>query len=177
MLVSTSSPTAARLVRLTMKPSDNFLAEMLLKNVGAEAAKKGTTREGAKATVRFARRLGSRIRLADGSGLSRADKASPEAVVRFLTGMRQREDYKAFYDSLAIAGRDGTLGSRMRSGPARRRCRGKTGTLSNVSTLSGYCTARSGDVYVFSILMNRVNPFGARTLQDRMAQAIAGVDG
>jgi D-alanyl-D-alanine carboxypeptidase/D-alanyl-D-alanine-endopeptidase (penicillin-binding protein 4) len=63
----------------------------------------------------------------------------------------------------------------MRRGPARRRCRGKTGTLSNVSALSGYCRARSGDLYAFSILMNRVNPYGARKLQDRMAQAIAGV--
>jgi serine-type D-Ala-D-Ala carboxypeptidase/endopeptidase (penicillin-binding protein 4) len=61
----------------------------------------------------------------------------------------------------------------MRSGPARGRCRGKTGTLSNVSALSGYCTARSGELYAFSILMNGVYTPGARLLQDRMAQAIA----
>ena len=61
----------------------------------------------------------------------------------------------------------------MRSGPARRRCRAKTGTLSNVSALSGYCTSRSGDLYAFSFLMNGVYPTGARRLQDNMAQAIA----
>ena len=61
----------------------------------------------------------------------------------------------------------------MRSGAARGRCRGKTGTLSNVSALSGYCTARSGDLYAFSILMNGVYTSGARVLQDRMAHAIA----
>ena len=63
----------------------------------------------------------------------------------------------------------------MRRGPARSRCRGKTGTLSNVSALSGYCRARSGDVYVFSILMNGVSISAAHDLQDGMAQAIAGV--
>jgi D-alanyl-D-alanine carboxypeptidase/D-alanyl-D-alanine-endopeptidase (penicillin-binding protein 4) len=175
ILVSVSSPNAARLLRLTLKPSDNYLAEMLLKDVGAEAAGKGTTRSGARAAVGFAKRLGSRVRLADGSGLSRSDRASPQNVARLLLAMRKRADFQAWFDALTIAGKDGTLAPRMRSGPARRRCRGKTGTLSNVSTLSGYCTARSGDVYAFSILMNGVNPFSARKLQDRMAQAIAGV--
>ena len=65
----------------------------------------------------------------------------------------------------------------MRRGPARGRCRAKTGTLSNVSALSGYCDGRSGDIYAFSILMNGVYPTGARRLQDRMAQAIAAQRG
>jgi D-alanyl-D-alanine carboxypeptidase/D-alanyl-D-alanine-endopeptidase (penicillin-binding protein 4) len=94
-------------------------------------------------------------------------------VVRLLTAMvEEEESFDAWYASLAIAGRDGTLKDRMRSGAARGRCRGKTGTLSNVSALSGYCTARSGDLYAFSILMNGVYTGGARVLQDRMAQAI-----
>ena len=63
----------------------------------------------------------------------------------------------------------------MRGGPAGGRCRGKTGTISGVSTVSGYCRARSVDTYVFSILMNGVNAFGARALQDRMLHAIAGM--
>ena len=65
------------------------------------------------------------------------------------------------------------LFDRMRRGPAHRRCLGKTGTLSNVSALSGYCEARSGNTYAYSILMNGVYPIGARRLQDRMLQAIA----
>ena len=79
----------------------------------------------------------------------------------------------AFADSLPIAGRDGTLVDRMRRGPARSRCRGKTGTLSNVSALSGYCEALSGDTYAYSILMNFVYPPGAQRLQDAMLQALA----
>jgi serine-type D-Ala-D-Ala carboxypeptidase/endopeptidase (penicillin-binding protein 4) len=87
--------------------------------------------------------------------------------------MHGRADFDPFVDSLPIAGRDGTLFDRMRRGPARARCVGKTGTLSNVSALSGYCEALSGDDYAYSILMNGVYPTGARRLQDRMLQAIA----
>jgi D-alanyl-D-alanine carboxypeptidase/D-alanyl-D-alanine-endopeptidase (penicillin-binding protein 4) len=136
---------------------------------------RGTTARGAKIAARFAKRIGGRpARLADGSGLSRLNRASPYRVVKLLLAMRERDEYLPFARSLSIAGRDGTLGSRMRSGPARGHCRGKTGTLSNVSAVSGYCRARSGDTYVFSILMNGVDPYGARGIQDRMLQALAG---
>jgi D-alanyl-D-alanine carboxypeptidase/D-alanyl-D-alanine-endopeptidase (penicillin-binding protein 4) len=162
-------------VRITNKPSDNFFAEMLLKGLAADATGRGTTAAGARLAAGFARRLGAPASLADGSGLSRANRATPRRLVALLLAMSRRPESPAFLDSLAIAGRDGTLARRMRRGPARGRCRGKTGTLSNVSALSGFCRARSGDTYAFSILMNGVNPVGARRLQDRMAQAIAGV--
>ena len=177
VLVSEDSPPMSKLIRITNKPSDNYFAEMLLKDLALQAYGKGTTGGGARLASGFARRLGARARLVDGSGLSRGDRASPYRVVRLLLAMQKRVEYPAFYDSLSIAGRDGTLKPRMRRGPARSRCRGKTGTLSNVSALSGYCRARSGDVYVFSILMNASNPYGARAIQDRMAQALAGVRG
>jgi serine-type D-Ala-D-Ala carboxypeptidase/endopeptidase (penicillin-binding protein 4) len=174
-LAAVDSPTMTRLIRLTNKPSDNFFAEMLLKGTAALATGRGTTARGARLAMRTARRLGSSAHLVDGSGLSRADRASPFRIVRLLLSMRRRPEYPAFYNSLSIAGRDGTLAHRMRRGPARRHCRGKTGSLASVSALSGYCTARSGDVYAFSILMNGVNVFAARRLQNRMAQAMAGV--
>ena len=175
-LATVESPTMTRLAALTNKPSDNFFAEMLLKDLALSAGRRGTTAAGASVATSFAARLGARpTRLADGSGLSRANRATPARVVALLRAMQRRDEFGEFYSSLSIAGRDGTLGPRLRSGPARGNCRGKSGTLSNVSALSGYCRARSGDTYVFSILMNNVNPFGARQLQDRMAQAIAGV--
>ncbi len=123
----------------------------------------------------FARSVGSRPRIADGSGLSRRNRASPRSVVRLLMGMRRRAEGAAYTESLAIAGRNGTLRSRMRRGPARRKCRAKTGTISGVSTLSGYCRARSDQIYAFSFLMNGVSPSRARRIQDRMAHAVAGV--
>jgi D-alanyl-D-alanine carboxypeptidase/D-alanyl-D-alanine-endopeptidase (penicillin-binding protein 4) len=173
VIASVDSPPMETLVRLMNKPSDNFFGEMLLKNLAMQARGVGTTKAGARVAAGFARELGAPARIADGSGLSRGNRASPYRVVRLLTAMAEREEFDAWYASLAIAGRDGTLKKRMRSGPARGRCRGKTGTLSNVSALSGYCAARSGDIYAFSILMNNVYTGGAKVLQDRMAQAIA----
>jgi serine-type D-Ala-D-Ala carboxypeptidase/endopeptidase (penicillin-binding protein 4) len=174
VLASVESPPMGTLVRLMNKPSDNFFGEMLLKNLAMQARGVGTTKAGARLSAGYARRLGARARIADGSGLSRGNRASPHRVVRLLTAMLEEEElFDAWYASLAVAGRDGTLKTRMRSGAARGHCRGKTGTLSNVSALSGYCNARSGDLYAFSILMNGVYTGGARVLQDRMAQAIA----
>lgn len=194
-LAAVQSPTMARLAALTNKPSDNYFAEMLVKDLsmnvrytaGDDPASsdsqaerrvvtRGTTSAGAKIAARFAKRIGGRpSRLADGSGLSRLNRASPYRVAKLLLAMRERDEWVAFNRSLSIAGRDGTLGPRMRGGPARGHCRGKTGTLSDVSAVSGYCRARSGDTYVFSILMNGINPYSARGIQDRMLQALAGV--
>ncbi|MGH2741301.1 MAG: D-alanyl-D-alanine carboxypeptidase/D-alanyl-D-alanine endopeptidase [Thermoleophilaceae bacterium] len=172
-LASVESPPMETLVRLTNKASDNFFAEVLTKDLAMQARGVGTTAAGARLAAGFARRLGARAWLADGSGLSRANRASPYRVVRLLEAMAGRDEFETWEASLPVAGRDGTLRDRMRSGAARGRCRGKTGTLSNVSALSGYCTARSGELYAFSILMTGVYTPGARRLQDRMAQAIA----
>jgi D-alanyl-D-alanine carboxypeptidase/D-alanyl-D-alanine-endopeptidase (penicillin-binding protein 4) len=173
VVASVDSPPMGRLVRITNKGSDNFFAEMLLKGLARQASGRGTTAGGVNLVTRFARRLGAGARLVDGSGLSRANRASPARVVRLLSAVERRDEFDDFIESLPISGRDGTLWDRMRSGPARGRCSAKTGTLSNVSALSGYCEARSGDLYAFSILMNGVYPVSARRLQDRMAQAIA----
>ena len=175
VLASVDSPPMERLIRLTNKPSDNFFAETLLKDLAHQAGSVGTTAAGARIAAAHARRLGARATLVDGSGLSRGNRASPFSVVKLLRAMRETEYANEFGDSLPIAGRDGTLFDRMRRGAARWRCIGKTGTLSNVSALSGYCEARSGDNYVYSILMNGVYPTGARQLQDRMLQAIAAL--
>jgi serine-type D-Ala-D-Ala carboxypeptidase/endopeptidase (penicillin-binding protein 4) len=173
VLASVESPPMERLIRLTNKPSDNFFAETLLKGLAHQAGGVGTTAAGARVAAAFARRVGARASLVDGSGLSRADRASPFNVVRLLAAMEKRDDFDPFIESLAIAGSDGTLFDRMRHGVAHRHCVGKTGTLSNVSALSGYCEALDGDSYAYSILMNGVYPTAARRLQDRMLQALA----
>jgi serine-type D-Ala-D-Ala carboxypeptidase/endopeptidase (penicillin-binding protein 4) len=173
VLATVESPPMERLIRLTNKPSDNFFAETLLKDLASLAGGVGTTAAGARIAAAHARALGARATLVDGSGLSRANRASPRSVGRLLSALYRSDDYDPFVGSLPIAGEDGTLFDRMRRGAAHARCRGKTGTLSNVSALSGYCEARSGDNYAYSILMNGVYPTGARRLQDRMLQAIA----
>jgi serine-type D-Ala-D-Ala carboxypeptidase/endopeptidase (penicillin-binding protein 4) len=173
VIASVESPPMERLIRLTNKPSDNFLAETLLKDLAYQAGGVGTTAAGARIAIGHARRLGVRATLVDGSGLARGNRASPQGIVRLLRTMYGSDDYDVFVGSLPIAGSDGTLFDRMRRGPAHRRCVGKTGTLSNVSALSGYCEALSGDNYAYSILMNGVYPTGARKLQDLMLQALS----
>jgi len=173
-LAAADSPAAEDLVRQMMKPSDNFFAEMLVKRLGPAP---GTTRGGTAAAATFSRTLGANVRLADGSGLSRGNTASPRAVGNLIDSLMTRSEWPSFDRALPVAGKDGTLHDRMESGPARGRCRAKTGTINGVSTLSGYCRARSGDRLVFSFLMNGVSPSGARRLQDRMAQALARYNG
>jgi serine-type D-Ala-D-Ala carboxypeptidase/endopeptidase (penicillin-binding protein 4) len=135
----------------------------------------GTTLSGARVAITNAHTLGAHPRLVDGSGLSTSDRATPHDVATLLAHLESRPGFPTFYAALSIAGRDGTLSGRMRSGPAHNRCHGKTGTLTGVSALSGYCNALNHHRLVFSILMNGVGDLGfAHTLQDAMAQAIAG---
>jgi serine-type D-Ala-D-Ala carboxypeptidase/endopeptidase (penicillin-binding protein 4) len=169
----TRSPTIASLVEATNEPSNNFYAEMLLKRLWATGERQGTTPGGAKAVQRFARSAGSRIDARDGSGLTAANRSSPRDVVRLLAAMQGHRDARAFYESLPQAGREGTLVGRMKGTAAEGRCRAKTGTISGVSALSGYCNAGHGTI-AFSILMNGVSSYdAARNLQDKMAATIA----
>jgi D-alanyl-D-alanine carboxypeptidase/D-alanyl-D-alanine-endopeptidase (penicillin-binding protein 4) len=177
VLASVESPKLSTLVRMTLKQSDNWFAEMLLKELAVAGGHKGTTTTGAQAAAAFASRVGSGVSMNDGSGLSRADRASPRQVVKLLDRMRNRPEFDALFAALPIAGKDGTLHDRMRHGAARGRCRAKTGTLSNVSALSGYCKSRGGDLIEFSLLMNRTGVYGARAVQDRMANVMAAFTG
>ena len=171
-LATVTSPMLATLAAATNKPSNNFFAEMLLKRVGGGLNNKGTTKRGARRVQRFARQAGTKVKAADGSGLGRGNKASPKQVGKLLRRMNASSEGLAFRQSLAVAGHDGTLAGRMRGTAAQGDCRGKTGTLSGVSALSGYCTV-GNDRIAFSILMNGVDVNRARSAQDRMAAAIA----
>lgn len=168
------SPSLARLADATNVPSNNFFAEMLIKLLGARFGGGGSTSAGAAVVERFARARGAAIRAVDGSGLTRANRASPAAIVRFLQSLRGEPIGDDFIQSLALGGREGTVASRMDRTAAAGRCRVKTGTLTGVSNLSGYCFNRSGRVMVFSILMASVRDLSrAHREQDRIAATIA----
>ena len=173
-LLDWPSPPLGELVRRMNLPSDNFYAETLLKQLGARFGRAGSTAAGAAVVRAEAARFGARPQVVDGSGLSRADRTSPRDVVRLLAGLRDHAVAgPAFLASLPVAGRSGTLSTRMRGTAARRRCRAKTGTLSDVSALAGYCESTAGRRVAFAFLMNGVNPYAARQLQDRMTVALA----
>jgi serine-type D-Ala-D-Ala carboxypeptidase/endopeptidase (penicillin-binding protein 4) len=168
------SPTLTRIVKTTDLYSDNFFAETLIKLLGARLGSGGTTRAGAAVVTRFARSLGSGVHAVDGSGLTRSGRASPSQIVALLEAMRRNPVGEDFIHDLALAGRSGTVAARMHGTPAAGRCRTKTGTLTGVSNLSGYCFNRDGKTMVFSILMGSVrNLTLAHREQDRIAAAIA----
>ncbi len=103
----------------------------------------------------------------------RQNSARWDSVADLLLGMRRRSDCTNYFASLSVPGVDGTLGGRMRSSTDARRCAGKTGTLREVSALSGYCKNRSGHLLAFSLLMNNVSPPGARVVQDKIVMRLA----
>lgn len=148
-------------------PSNNVLAQSLLEQLGQRSAARG-----AAVAEQFAASLGARVHLADGSGLDRRDTSAPADVVRFLVGMRRVPNFFTWLYALPVAGRSGTLAGRMRGTPAAGACQAKTGTLHDVSALSGYCSTLTGRRVVFSILMNRIAPARGRVLQDRMLAAL-----
>jgi D-alanyl-D-alanine carboxypeptidase/D-alanyl-D-alanine-endopeptidase (penicillin-binding protein 4) len=157
------------------KWSNNFIAEQVLKTVGAEVmGAPGTRQKGIAAIERYMTRLGygpGTFKLADGAGLSRKNRASAAQLVRVLVDMH--DDFRVrpeFVASLAVMGVDGSVKSRLDGTSAVRRIRAKTGTLDGVDTLSGYADSKDGDTIAFSILMNqsRCSHWKMRQLQDRL---------
>jgi D-alanyl-D-alanine carboxypeptidase/D-alanyl-D-alanine-endopeptidase (penicillin-binding protein 4) len=173
-LATVRSPTMAQLVRATDVYSNNFFAEMLMKLIGSRFAGAGSTRAGTGVVERFARAEGSGVHAVDGSGLTRSNRASPRQVVRLLLAMRADPVGEEFIQDLALTGQTGTVATRTEGTAAYGRCRTKTGTLTGVSNLSGYCFNRDGKVMAFSILMGSVGDLGlAHYEQDMIAAAVA----
>ena len=156
-LFTMRSARLSEILAAFLKPSQNQIGEVLFKTVALERTDTGT--------ARVARRLfGERLRawgaaedgflVWDGSGLSRQDLVSPETLIRVLDIMRRHQHFQTFYDAFPVAGVDGTLRTRMRGTAAEANVRGKTGTLSNVRSLSGYVTTADGRLLLYSILCN-----------------------
>jgi D-alanyl-D-alanine carboxypeptidase/D-alanyl-D-alanine-endopeptidase (penicillin-binding protein 4) len=163
------SPPVADLLRQMNQPSDNFMAETLIKVLGSRFGGEGSTAAGAEVMRAELAELDIAPTIVDGSGLSRSDRTSTRDVVELL---QELDGDAAFVGSLPVAGRSGTISTRMRGTAAQDRCRAKTGTLRDVSALAGYCTTTSGRQVAFAFLMNYVSPWSARVLQDRMAVAL-----
>ena len=162
VLLTHKSPPLSTLATTMMKMSQNLYAETLLKTLGA-GAQPATTEAGRKSVQSALTGWEinpADIAIADGSGLSRYNLATPEALVAILTRAARDERVKASYEAtLPVAGRDGTLALRMRGTAAEGNAHAKTGSLSNVRATSGYVRSRDGEPLVFSILANN---FGAQ---------------
>jgi serine-type D-Ala-D-Ala carboxypeptidase/endopeptidase (penicillin-binding protein 4) len=169
------SPSVHQLVNMTDVYSNNFFAETLIKLLGARLGAAGTTAAGAAVVEAFAQAHSSGVHAVDGSGLTRSNRASPRQVADLLLAMRDDPAGDDFIQDLALTGKEGTVDDRMVGTAAYARCRTKTGTITGVSNLSGYCFNKSGRIMVFSILMGSVGDLGLAHLdQDRIAGLVAG---
>jgi D-alanyl-D-alanine carboxypeptidase/D-alanyl-D-alanine-endopeptidase (penicillin-binding protein 4) len=168
------SPTLSQIVNTTDVYSNNFFAESLIKLLGARLGSGGSTAEGAAVVEDFAAEHGSVLHAVDGSGLTRSNRSSPREIVDLLLAMRNDAAGDEFIQDLALTGKEGTVDGRMRGTAAYARCRTKTGTLTGVSNLSGYCFNKSGRIMAFSILMGSVGSLTLAHLeQDRIAGLVA----
>jgi D-alanyl-D-alanine carboxypeptidase/D-alanyl-D-alanine-endopeptidase (penicillin-binding protein 4) len=157
------------------RDSDNFTAELMLKQLGAEAGGAGTTRAGVAVVLRDLQAAGvplAGVRIADGSGLSLDDRLTARALAAMLLAVWDNPDLRqVFWRALPVAGENGTLEDRMERAPTRGVVRAKTGTTNRASALSGYV----GERYAFVIIQNGFPVFAwaARKAQDRFATALA----
>jgi D-alanyl-D-alanine carboxypeptidase/D-alanyl-D-alanine-endopeptidase (penicillin-binding protein 4) len=169
-----SDPLPVVLAAMDRK-SDNFIAEELLKAIGAEAGDGGTTAAGAAVVRRDLAAAGiplGGVRIVDGSGLSLADRLTAQVLALLLSfAWNDSELHQPLWAALPVAGVSGTLEDRMQFAPARGAVRAKTGTTERASALSGFVRDR----YVFAVLQNGwpVSTYSARKAEDRFATALA----
>lgn len=181
-LFALASPPLSQILAAFMKPSQNQIGEMLFKGVALARADTGTARTARRLLSERLREWGAQpdgFLVWDGSGLSRQDLVSPETLIRVLEAMRRSPHFQTYYDAFPVAGVDGTLRTRMRSTAAEGNARGKTGTLSNVRSLSGYVTTADGRILLYSVLANNylVPTAYISRVQDTIAVRLARLRG
>ena len=180
MLVRHESRPVAEVITDLGKWSDNFIAETMLKVLGAEAARPGSSERGAQVLREVLARAGvpeGQATIVNGSGLFEGNRIAPAHLTHLLRHVYNdpgvRPEYLAH---LAVGGDDGTLHSRLEALPRARIVRAKTGTLNDVITLSGYVLGPEPDrTIAFSVLANgiRGKQGQARAMADAVATAIA----
>lgn len=155
-VASVRSAPVTDLVSQMLTNSDNFYAEMLLKDVGQRMWGRGTFANGMAVVHQLAAQAGVQLggRAADGSGLSRDDARRPWEWVELLVAARDQPWFDQFLWGLPIGGRTGTLVNRFRGTPAEGNVRAKTGSVQQTRALSGYLTTAGGRSVVFSLVVN-----------------------
>jgi D-alanyl-D-alanine carboxypeptidase/D-alanyl-D-alanine-endopeptidase (penicillin-binding protein 4) len=175
-LASIESPPLSAILRWMDRESDNFTAELLLKQLGTLLATPGTTASGAAYVAQALTTAGvplTGVRIVDGSGLSLLDRVTVRELTGVLRAAWTEPDIRpVFFAALPVAGLSGTLHDRMRRLPARGNVVAKTGSTEQSSALSGYVKRR----YVFSVVQNGspISWTWARRAQDRFATVLAG---
>jgi serine-type D-Ala-D-Ala carboxypeptidase/endopeptidase (penicillin-binding protein 4) len=169
-----------------MKPSQNMYTETILRILGEQVGDKSDPKStsdarGIGVVKNFLTQIGvpsDAVMQYDGSGLSRHNLVTPASNVQLYSYMARSPNYQAWRDALTIAGIDGTLRNRFVGTVAANNVRGKTGTIDQVSALTGYLTTVAGEQLVFSIIVNGVSPGSIRTAaMDEIVVALANFNG
>jgi D-alanyl-D-alanine carboxypeptidase/D-alanyl-D-alanine-endopeptidase (penicillin-binding protein 4) len=194
VLAEVHSPPLATLLRAGLKRSQNLYMQNLLQLAGVRALAEDAADPAAPAGVlssadrgiRALRRLLDRLGIApsasligEGTGLSRRDLTTPDALVRLLAFLANGPDAGTLRDMLPVAGIDGTLADRMRGTVAAGNVHAKTGSMSHVNCLAGYVTSAAGEHLAFAILLNDYEPpagMPASTDVDAIATWLAELD-
>lgn len=175
--ICTRAHTIDQILDRMMKNSDNLYAESMFYQLAASAGGKATAKTGRAMVNRLIQKMGmnpGNYYIADGSGLSLYNYVSAELEVAFLRyAYRNTNIYNHLLPSMPIAGVDGTLENRMRTGFAHGNVKAKTGTVTGVSALAGYLTAANGHRLCFSIInQGQRKAKTIRPYQDRICEAL-----
>ena len=160
VLASYQSQPLAQDLRVINKVSQNLHAELALRLLGKEKGTSGSIQGGLEVLRGFLVKAGikpDQFAFFDGSGLSRENLVTPDAIVTLLRYCQQQPWGKLYEDTFPVAGVDGSLAERFRNTPAAGVVRGKTGSLSHVYSLSGYATTQKGQHIAFAIITNNDN--------------------
>jgi serine-type D-Ala-D-Ala carboxypeptidase/endopeptidase (penicillin-binding protein 4) len=175
------SPKLSEIIKVINKISNNLYAENLLLTIAKERHNEGHAKEAVLAVQEILKKAGliqEGLFMADGSGLSRFNLITPYETVQLLSIMARSPHAEVFYNSLAIAGEEGTLKDRQKGTSVNplANVRAKTGTMAHVRNLSGYITTKNGELLAFSFLCNNYNvPANAiDNLYDRILARLAG---
>ena len=178
LLICSRSHRLGEVLEPMMKESDNLYAESMFFQIAATVGKRPATaahaRQIIKTTLTKAGVTGIPYRIADGSGLSLYNYVTPELMVRLLRYAYLKRDVMAvLYPALPVAGVDGTLKKRMKGGAAEGNVHAKTGTLSGISSLAGYCRAANQHLLAFCIINQGImkNAEG-RDFQDKVCEQL-----
>ncbi|MFI5206453.1 MAG: D-alanyl-D-alanine carboxypeptidase/D-alanyl-D-alanine-endopeptidase [Gemmatimonadales bacterium] len=156
-LFAWQSPRLDSVLTLLLKPSQNQIAEALLRTLGGVVKNVASVDSGRVVVHETLTGWGipeDAYVYIDGSGLSRYNYVAPEAIAQALVSITRNPDFNAFYAALPIAGVDGTIDQRLRGTAAQGNVHAKTGSIANVRSLSGYVTTLDGERLVFVLLCN-----------------------
>jgi D-alanyl-D-alanine carboxypeptidase/D-alanyl-D-alanine-endopeptidase (penicillin-binding protein 4) len=155
LLATVASPKMSTILRLMDVPSDDLIADLLAKQIGADFFGQGSLAAGAiEIRQAIADQYNVTPTIWDGSGLDKADRSSPAQIVEVLKKVSGTRVGHELDSAMATVGQDGTVEDIGLGTPAAGNCIAKTGTLNDVTNLAGYCNSRRGQRIVFALMVD-----------------------